>query len=368
MVEIFTPGSITTWQKMREEFIDQFCPPSKIAKLKKEIANFEQLPGESLYEAWERYKGLIRNCPQNDLNVQQEVSIFYDGVNVTTRQLLDSQGPLTKKAPAVIKTLVEELSKHSREYHNLRNDTARGVVNSVSDDMAAMMAKLESMDRRMTKMDQSIHAIRVGCDNCSDPHLTKDCDLDENDNWKVQVCYSSGDRFDDDWRKPKKEWLPYDEYKKEKEEKYRKKARGFYQKEEPAQEKKKDLEAMLTRFVSASEKRHDESDAAIRDQQKMMKEHQTMMMDQQALLWNQQASILNIEKQLGQLAKQFNERTPGGLPSDTEKNPKGAHINIVTTRSGKIVTPLTPIPSTDQKEAKEKDQENPNSPTVDKTR
>ena len=35
--------------------------------------------GESLYEAWERYKGLIRNCPQNDLNEQQEVSIFYDG-------------------------------------------------------------------------------------------------------------------------------------------------------------------------------------------------------------------------------------------------------------------------------------------------
>ncbi|XP_023771140.1 uncharacterized protein LOC111919779 [Lactuca sativa] len=316
------PGSIITWQKMREEFIDQFCPHSKIAKLKKAIANFEHLLGESLYEAWERYKGLIRNCPQNDLNVQQEVSIFYDGVNVTTRQLLDSQGPLTKKAPAVIKTLVEEFSKHSREYHNPRNNTARGVVKSVSDDVAAMMAKLESMDRRMTKMDQSIHAIRVGCDNCGVPHLTKDCDLDENGNRKAQVCYSSGDRFDHDWRKPKKEWLPYDEYKKAKEEKYRQKARGFYQKEEPAQEKKTDLEAMLTRFVSASEKRHDESDAAIRDQKKMMKEHQTMMMDQQSLLRNQQASILNIEKQLGQLAKQFNERTPCGLPSDTEKKSK----------------------------------------------
>ena len=125
---------------------------------------------------------------------------------------------------------------------------------------------------------------------------------------------------------------------------------------------------MLARFASASEKIQDESDDAIRDQQKMMKGHQAMMMDQQSLLRNQQASILNIEKQLGQLAKQFNERTLGGLPSDTEKNPKSAHINIVTTRSGKIVTPLTPIPSIDQKEAKEKDQENLNSPTVDKTR
>ena len=45
------PGSVTTWAKMKEEFIDHFCPPSKIAKLKKAIANFEQLPVESLYEA-----------------------------------------------------------------------------------------------------------------------------------------------------------------------------------------------------------------------------------------------------------------------------------------------------------------------------
>ena len=79
------PGSITTWAKMKEEFADQFCPPSKIYKLKKAIANFGQQVGESLYEVWERYKGLLRNCPQHDLNSQQEVSIFYDGVNVTTR-------------------------------------------------------------------------------------------------------------------------------------------------------------------------------------------------------------------------------------------------------------------------------------------
>lgn len=70
------PGSITTWAKMKEEFIDQFYPPSKIAKLKKAIVNFEQQTGESLYEAWERYKGLLRNCPHHDLNSQQEVSIF----------------------------------------------------------------------------------------------------------------------------------------------------------------------------------------------------------------------------------------------------------------------------------------------------
>ena len=135
------------------------------------------------------------------------------------------------------------------------------------------------MDRRMTKMDQSIHAIRVGCENCRGPHLTKDCDLDENGNQKVQVCYSSGDRFDDNWRKPKKEWLPYDEYKKIRDKKYKQKERGFYQKEELVHEKKSDLEDMLTKFVAASEKRHNDTNATLKYQQNMLTKNQLMMKD-----------------------------------------------------------------------------------------
>lgn len=43
--------------------------------------------------------------------------------------------------------------------------------------------------------------------------------------------------------------------------------------------KRRNFEAMRARFASASEKRHDESDAAIRDQQLIMKEHKVMMKD-----------------------------------------------------------------------------------------
>lgn len=38
----------------------------------------------------------------------------------------------------------------------------RGTVNTASNDMAVVMAKLDSMDQRMTKMDRYIHAIHVG--------------------------------------------------------------------------------------------------------------------------------------------------------------------------------------------------------------
>lgn len=60
----------------------------------------------------ERYKGMLTNYPQHGLNVQQEVFIFYDGINVSTRQLLDSHGPMTKKDLATIKELIYEFAKH----------------------------------------------------------------------------------------------------------------------------------------------------------------------------------------------------------------------------------------------------------------
>lgn len=45
-LNVLSPGSITTWAKMRKEFIQQFCPPLKVSKLKKAITKSEQQGGE----------------------------------------------------------------------------------------------------------------------------------------------------------------------------------------------------------------------------------------------------------------------------------------------------------------------------------
>lgn len=152
----------------------KFIPHSKLAKLKKNIQNFQQPDGEYLYEAWECYKGLLCNYPQHVLNMQQKISTFYNGINVYTRQLLESQGPMTKKDLKTNKALIEEFSNHSRELHNPRDDVTRGKENrDVSlEGLAVVMEKINNMDRRITKMGQSIHMIQVGCENCHMPYLT----------------------------------------------------------------------------------------------------------------------------------------------------------------------------------------------------
>ncbi|GJW81930.1 reverse transcriptase domain-containing protein [Tanacetum coccineum] len=54
------PRSILTWDDLVSKFINQFFPPSKITYLRNEITTFLQKPNETFNEAWERFKGLLR--------------------------------------------------------------------------------------------------------------------------------------------------------------------------------------------------------------------------------------------------------------------------------------------------------------------
>ena len=56
-------GSITTWNGLYDTFMGKYFPPKKVAELRMKINSFVMLPGESYYEAWERFKGLLVECP-----------------------------------------------------------------------------------------------------------------------------------------------------------------------------------------------------------------------------------------------------------------------------------------------------------------
>lgn len=112
-------------------------------------------------------------------------------------------------------------------------------------------------------MEKTIHTIQVRCDNCSKPHLTKEGDLIENGNKKVQVCYSSGDIFDDDWRNPNRNGSPMKSIKKTEKKNIDNMGKILYQKKQIQVEKKPDLGSIMNRFIEASEKRHDNTYATL---------------------------------------------------------------------------------------------------------
>ncbi|KAK5802868.1 hypothetical protein PVK06_030496 [Gossypium arboreum] len=92
-------GSITTWEQMTKNFLLKYFPPAKTAKLRNDISSFIQMDLETLYDAWERYKDLLRMCPHQGLPLWLQVQTFYNRVNPSTRQLIDAAagGTLNKK-------------------------------------------------------------------------------------------------------------------------------------------------------------------------------------------------------------------------------------------------------------------------------
>ena len=67
------PGTITTWDGLVNAFLTKYFPPAKSIKMRNDITNFLQQDQESLYEAWERFKDLLRKCPHHDLPMWMQV-------------------------------------------------------------------------------------------------------------------------------------------------------------------------------------------------------------------------------------------------------------------------------------------------------
>ncbi|GKC02837.1 retrovirus-related pol polyprotein from transposon TNT 1-94 [Tanacetum coccineum] len=106
-------GSIKTWEDLKNKFLNKYCPPGRTAKKIEEINNFQQEPDETRYQAWERFKELLMKCPQHYLTKMQEVILFYNELDVPTRQILDSRGVVSTKTAADAKTAIQEMAEYS---------------------------------------------------------------------------------------------------------------------------------------------------------------------------------------------------------------------------------------------------------------
>ncbi|GKB02377.1 MAK10-like protein, partial [Tanacetum coccineum] len=66
-LERLPAGSIFTWEDLTTRFLAQFYPPGRTDKLQNDILMFQQHQGESLSEAWTRFKDIIQKVPHHDV-------------------------------------------------------------------------------------------------------------------------------------------------------------------------------------------------------------------------------------------------------------------------------------------------------------
>ncbi|KAF7839018.1 uncharacterized protein G2W53_007500 [Senna tora] len=83
-------GSISTWEELAQQFLIKYFPPGKTAKMRNDITSFVLLDNESLYEAWERFKELLRKCPHHGLPKWLQVKTFYNGLSFEIRTSIDA--------------------------------------------------------------------------------------------------------------------------------------------------------------------------------------------------------------------------------------------------------------------------------------
>ncbi|GKA10583.1 hypothetical protein Tco_0690016 [Tanacetum coccineum] len=106
-----------------------------------------------------------------------EVILFYNGLDVPTRQILDSKGTIPTKTDADAKIAIQEMAEYSQKWHNGTSTKTRST--KTFDGLAAIQAKLNNLEREIKKVNEKVYAAQVGCELFKGAHYTKDCPLKE---------------------------------------------------------------------------------------------------------------------------------------------------------------------------------------------
>ncbi|GJY56005.1 mitochondrial proton/calcium exchanger protein-like protein isoform X1 [Tanacetum coccineum] len=201
----------------------------------------------------------------------QEVVLFYNGLDVPTRQILDSRGVIPLKTTADAKVAIQEMAEHSQKWHN---ETSRTKSIESSDGLAAIQAQLNNLGREIKKVNEKVYAAQVGCEQCK----------------------GGG---------------------------YRATALGFYQRNNtnPSyQERRQSMEETLSKFMSESAKRHEDNSNLIKE----------IRASTDVAIRNQGASIKTLKIQIGRVSKVPTGKRFGSLLSSTETNPRD-HVQSIST-------------------------------------
>ncbi|GJY53176.1 hypothetical protein Tco_0444840, partial [Tanacetum coccineum] len=258
-------GSITTREILKGNFLSKYCPPARTSK--------------------------------------KEVILFYKGLDVPTRQILDSKGVVPKMNAVDAKKAIQEMADYSQKWHNGASNRNKG--SNTSDGLVDIEAQLKNLGREIKKVNERVYAVQVGCKLCNGPHYTKYCPLKKEGNTLKEAYYT---QFG----------VPFPQARR-----YRAAAPGFYQMDNgnPSyQERRQIMKYSLSKFMVESAKVHDEHSSLIKE----------IRASTDVAIKNQGASIKALEIQIGEISKVLQERGSGSLPNSTETNPRD-HVKSITT-------------------------------------
>ncbi|XP_019250943.1 PREDICTED: uncharacterized protein LOC109229846 [Nicotiana attenuata] len=151
-------NSIRTWDDLARKFLIKFFPTKKTKMLRSQILGFEQRASETLCQAWERYKKLLRDCPHHCQTDEVLGHTFVDGLDDASKMNLDSAcgGSCMAKPYSEIQLLLNTFTANDNNWQG-DGDSRKAVKQKSAgllelDEVSPMRAEIAKLANQMTRI------------------------------------------------------------------------------------------------------------------------------------------------------------------------------------------------------------------------
>ena len=147
-------GSVNNWEELVEAYMSRFFPSTLTSEKRGEIIVFKQGEDESLYNARERYKRLLKRCTMHGIDLITKIDIFYHSMNYTSKGIIDAAcyGSFKRKSVEKAKQLIEDLAKCNYKAPSETSGSSNRLKGSGVIQLNRMTAIKEKLDALMNKM------------------------------------------------------------------------------------------------------------------------------------------------------------------------------------------------------------------------
>ncbi|KAG9440044.1 hypothetical protein H6P81_020209 [Aristolochia fimbriata] len=143
-------GFIATWEDLQKKFLGKYFPPAKAIKLRNEFSQLLQEPEEHLSEAWERFNGLLKRCPNHKIELWSHIEdgpiqqYIQPWLEKSSKFLMEQHKP-DKAGPSGFKPLQANAQQKEEPQWEEEKKMIR-----------AMYAEFQSMKTMQTNIQQSV--------------------------------------------------------------------------------------------------------------------------------------------------------------------------------------------------------------------
>ncbi|PIN26668.1 DNA-directed DNA polymerase [Handroanthus impetiginosus] len=279
---------------------------------------FRQGVTETVYEAWSRFRKMLRNCPNHDIPRHIQVHTFYHGLTDGGKDKLDhlNGDSFLSGTTAECHNLLNNLvaNHYEKKSERATPPKAAGVIEV--DQVTALNAKIDFLMQSMKNFGvNQVQHTPVTCEECGEGHPSNQC---PNSVESIQFVSNArkpqnnpySNTYNPGWRQhPNFSWNNNQRQGSAP----RFQQSGQQQVQQPMQEKKPSLEETLIQFMASTA-----------------------------------TNLKMMETQIGQLANAINSRPQGSLSSNTEPNPRQdgkAQYQAVTLRNGRELQEVVKEPT-----------------------